>query len=219
MSEVVASLRQRAPKRSAPGRSRHGLVVVGSHVGLTSRQLAALQERARSGDADLGEFRDIELDVERLLDADSRESYLAEKSAEVRAALADAHVILATSRTLIKTDSKDESLAIARYVSDAVVAVVREARAARPAWVVAKGGITSHEVTANGLGIRRATVAGQSYPGQISMFTATNAPADVLGVPYVVFPGNVGGPDALADVVARIITAQAAAPAAQENRS
>ena len=69
---------------------------------------------------------------------------------------------------------------------------------------MAKGGITSHEVAASGLGIRRAKVEGQFYEGQISLFTATDAPDDVRGVPYVVFPGNVGGTGALAEVVQRL---------------
>jgi hypothetical protein len=41
-------------------------------------------------------------------------------------------------------------------VSTAVIDVVRAAVAAKPAWVVAKGGITSHDVAVRGLGIRRA---------------------------------------------------------------
>jgi uncharacterized protein YgbK (DUF1537 family) len=74
-------------------------------------------------------------------------------------------------------------------------------RGAKPAWVVAKGGITSHEVAEKGLGIRRARVEGQFWPGQVSLFSAQEAPAEVMGAPYVVFPGNVGGEEALADVV------------------
>src|SRR5699024_11221036 len=85
-----------------------------------------------------------------------------------------------------------ESLEIARSVSDAVVEIVRQVRTARPAWVVAKGGITSHAVAANGLGIRRARVEGQFWAGQVSLFSADEAPEAVLGMPFVVFPRNVG---------------------------
>ncbi len=83
-------------------------------------------------------------------------------------------------------------------------------RAAKPAWVVAKGGITSHEVAENGLGIRRARVEGQFWSGQVSLFSAQEAPDEVMGTPYVVFPGNVGGEQALADVV-DVLTASVAA--------
>lgn len=177
-------------------RSPHGLVVVGSHVGLTSQQLGVLQAH--------GGHEEFELRVPKLLDSRTRDQHIAEISRRVKDQLSLTDCVLYTSRELIKTESKAESLAIARQVSDAVVAVVQAVREARPAWIVAKGGITSHEVAASGLGIRRAEVQGQFYEGQISLFTATDAPEDVLGVPYVVFPGNVGGKGALAEVVEKL---------------
>ena len=94
------------------------------------------------------------------------------------------------------------SLAIARTVSAALSRTVREALAARPAWVVAKGGITSHDVARHGLGIRRAEVAGQLFPGIISLLRPLDAAPEAIGVPYVVFAGNVGDDGTLADVVA-----------------
>jgi uncharacterized protein YgbK (DUF1537 family) len=78
---------------------------------------------------------------------------------------------------------------------------VRHVLTARPAWVIAKGGITSHDVAARSLGIRRATVLGQLLPGMISVLRAERADEDVAGMPYVVFAGNVGGDDALADAI------------------
>ena len=82
-------------------------------------------------------------------------------------------------------------------------AAFRLARAARPAWVVAKGGITSHDVAVRGLGIRRAEVLGQLFPGIVSVLRPIDAPPEVVGVPYVVFAGNVGNESTLADVVDR----------------
>ncbi len=68
-------------------------------------------------------------------------------------------------------------------------------------FVVAKGGITSHDVATRGLGLRRAIVAGQLFDGLVSVFRTVEA--DVApGLPYVVFPGNVGGEDSLADAIA-----------------
>ncbi|MCT1777222.1 four-carbon acid sugar kinase family protein [Brachybacterium sp. p3-SID957] len=180
------------------GRLEHGLVVVGSHVGLTTRQLRVVQHR--------GTLVEVELEVPSLLDQ-RREDHLAEVAGHVRETLHGADCVVYTSRDLVRTDDPAESLAIARSVSDALVEVVRRVREARPAWVVAKGGITSHEVAANGLGIRRAEVAGQFWPGQVSLFTAREAPDEVMGMPYVVFPGNVGGEQALADVVDRLTAA------------
>ncbi|WP_263311271.1 four-carbon acid sugar kinase family protein [Brachybacterium atlanticum] len=174
------------------GRLDHGLVVVGSHVGLTTTQLRAVQAR--------GTLAELEIHVPSVLD-ERREHHLADVAAQATATLRTSDCVVFTSRDLVRTDDPAESLAIARSVSDAVVEVVRRVRAAKPAWVVAKGGITSHEVAENGLGIRRARVEGQFWPGQVSLFSAQEAPDEVMGAPYVVFPGNVGGEQALADVV------------------
>ncbi|GAA1483979.1 four-carbon acid sugar kinase family protein [Brachybacterium fresconis] len=182
------------------GHLDHGLVVVGSHVGLTTTQLRAVQAR--------GTLVEVELDVPSLLDG-RREQHLVDVAERVREALGGDDCVLYTSRDLVRTEDATESLAIARSVSDAVVEVVRRVRTVRPAWVVAKGGITSHEVAAHGLGIRRARVQGQFWPGQVSLFSAQEAPEEVMGTPYVVFPGNVGGEQALADVVDRLAAAAA----------
>ena len=183
------------------GRLDHGLVVVGSHVGLTTTQLRAVQQR--------GTLAEVEIHVPSVLD-ERREQHLAAVAAQATATLRTSDCVVFTSRDLVRTDDPAESLAIARSVSDAVVEVVRRVRAAKPAWVVAKGGITSHEVAENGLGIRRARVEGQFWPGQVSLFSAQEAPDEVMGAPYVVFPGNVGGEQALADVV-DVLTAAVAA--------
>jgi uncharacterized protein YgbK (DUF1537 family) len=86
-------------------------------------------------------------------------------------------------------------------VSTAVIDVVRAAVAAKPAWVVAKGGITSHDVAVRGLGIRRATVLGQLLPGLVSVLQPVEALPQVVGTPYVVFTGNVGDETTLAYVI------------------
>src|SRR5699024_4341037 len=164
-------------------------------------QLRAVQVR--------GALVEVELDVPSVLD-DRREQHLDDVSARLREALGGDDCVLCTSRDLVRTEDPAESLAIARSVSDAVVDVVRRVREVRPAWVVAKGGITSHEVAARGLGIRRARVEGQFWPGQVSLLSAQEAPEGVVGMPYVVFPGNVGGAQALADVVDTLTAAVAA---------
>ena len=178
------------PARRGAG---HGLVVVGSHVGLTSRQVDGA--RARGG------FTEVELDVRLLADATRRDAHVAEATEQVVAALGSTDVLLCTSRELLRGSDADASLAIARATSTAVVQVVRGALAARPAWVVGKGGITSHDVAVRGLGIRRATVLGQLLPGQVSVFEPVEAAPEVVGTPYVVFAGNVGDEQTLAHVV------------------
>jgi uncharacterized protein YgbK (DUF1537 family) len=173
-------------------RGGHGLVVVGSHVGQTSRQVAALRARAST--------TDIELDVPAVLGGGP--DVAAATARRVTGALAESDVLLYTSRAVVAGRDAADSLAIARTVSAALSRIVRDALAARPAWVIAKGGITSHDVMLHGLGIRRAEVAGQLFPGTISVFRPLDAAAEAVGMPYVVFAGNVGGDGTLAQVVA-----------------
>jgi uncharacterized protein YgbK (DUF1537 family) len=195
---ALAGLEPKAPLTAAeiwPSGSSagHGLVVVGSHVGLTSRQVQVARSR--------GGLIEVELDVATLLHPASRDVHVAQITSKVVAALGDADVLLYTSRGLVRGADAAGSLDIAQTVSSAVVDVVRGARAARPAWVVAKGGITSHDVAVRGLGIRRAEVLGQLLPGLVSVFRSVQAPTEVVGVPYVVFAGNVGDDTTLAYVV------------------
>ena len=171
----------------------HGLLVVGSHVGLTSSQVAAAEER--------GHVERIELSVAALLDPQQRDAHVVETAGRVRAALTGSDVLLLTSRELVRGTGADDSLAIARAVSAGVTSVVRAALAAGPVWVVAKGGITSHDVAVDGLGIRRATVLGQLLTGMISVLRPVEAAEGAVGLPYVVFAGNVGDTATLADVL------------------
>ena len=192
---ALSGLGPRPPLRGAQlrsaGRTGHGLIVVGSHVGQTSRQLAAL--RAAGG------VTSFELDVPAILrGADP----VAEVAPQAAAALRRSDVLLYTSRAVAAGRDRAGSLAIARTVSGALAAVVRAVLAAGPAWVLAKGGITAHDVATVGLGIRRAEVAGQLFPGVISVLRPVDAAPEAIGLPYVVFAGNVGDDGTLAEVVA-----------------
>jgi uncharacterized protein YgbK (DUF1537 family) len=173
-------------------RGGHGLVVVGSHVGQTSRQVAALRARRVTAD--------MELDVQAVLAGGP--DVAAAVARRVAGALARSDVLLYTSRDVVAGRDAADSLMIARTVSAALSRIVRAALAARPAWVIAKGGITSHDVMCHGLGIRRAEVAGQLFPGTVSVFWPLDAAPEAVGMPYVVFAGNVGDDGTLAQVVA-----------------
>lgn len=180
-------------------RGRHGLIVVGSHVGLTTRQVETLRARC--------DVATIEASVPALLDQDSAADHLASASARAVAALRDRDTLLITSRKLVTTSDPATNLGIARAVSDALVTLVRRVRGTRPAWIITKGGITGHDVAVRALDIRRAVVSGQFLPGQISLLTPVDAPPDVLGCPYVPFPGNVGSDGTLALVRDLLATA------------
>ncbi|HET6501498.1 MAG TPA: four-carbon acid sugar kinase family protein [Amycolatopsis sp.] len=177
------------------GPGGHGLVAVGSHVGLTTRQLAGLRE--------LGGGTEFELDVPALLARKSRDALVAEVAASAAEALTRGDVVIHTSRALVTADDPDASLAIARTVSAALVeTVAATVRARRPAWLVAKGGITSSDIATGGLGIRRAIARGTLLPGIVSLWEPVGGP--FAGTPYVVFAGNVGGDGSLAEVVTKL---------------
>jgi uncharacterized protein YgbK (DUF1537 family) len=187
-----------------PGGRRpgHGLIVVGSHVGQTGRQLAALRARA--------DVTSVELSVPAVLRGGPDAADAAARA--VTGALRRSDVLLYTSRAVAAGGSPAASLEIARAVSAAVARAVGRALAARPAWVLAKGGITSHDVAVRGLGIRRAEVAGQLFPGLVSVFRPVDAAPEAVGMPYVVFAGNVGDDGTLAEAVAILDAPPAARP-------
>ncbi|WP_164202870.1 four-carbon acid sugar kinase family protein [[Micrococcus luteus] ATCC 49442] len=176
-----------------------GLIVVGSHVGVTTRQLKALTEQHSAA-------RIVEIDVEKLLAAETEtaaDAYLNQTVENVVEALRGGDVIVHTSRLLIRTDDAAESLRIARTVSAAVVAVVnRTLKTFPPRFVIAKGGITSSDVAAHGLEIRHAIVRGPMLPGIVSLWEPVDGPAK--GIPYIVFAGNVGDDQSLADVTRKL---------------
>lgn len=174
-----------------------GLIVVGSHVGVTTRQLKALTDQHSAA-------RIVEIDVEKLLGAPGdAEAHLDRTVDIVVEALRGGDVIVHTSRLLIKADDPAESLRIARTVSAAVVAVVnRTLKTFPPRFVIAKGGITSSDVAAHGLEIRHAIVRGPMLPGIVSLWEPVDGPAK--GIPYIVFAGNVGDDQSLADVTRKL---------------
>jgi uncharacterized protein YgbK (DUF1537 family) len=190
-------------------RSAHGLIVVGSHVGLTTRQMRVLRTR--------GDLVSVELDVPTVLDPHTAAEHICGAAEQVASALGTTDVLVSTSRDRVAARSPMTDLDVAHTVSAALVSLVRQIRGTRPAWIIAKGGITGHDLAVHALGVRRAIVVGQFLPGQISLLRPVDAPADVLTCPIVVFPGNVGADDTLAEVRDRLTgwmtRASAGAPA------
>lgn len=173
-------------------RRGHGLVLVGSHVEMTTRQLA----RAMALDG----VHPVELSVPRLLE-DGQEGELERVVSEVNRALAGSEVIVYTSREVVTAGAGRMGFEIGRLVSDALVEVMRRVDRGLPlAFVVAKGGITSSDIGTRGLGVRWAEVAGQMLPGIISVWILPED-SEFPGLPYVIFAGNVGNEDSLARVI------------------
>jgi uncharacterized protein YgbK (DUF1537 family) len=171
-----------------------GLIVVGSYVPKSTRQVQELLS--------LPELVAIEISVEALLDKNRRQSEIDRVAKQANEALqGNQDVMIYTGRKLISSHTANSSLAIGQQVSEGLVAIVHSI-STRPRYLLAKGGITSSDVATKGLKIKRAMVSGQILPG-VPVWQAGDE-SRWPGLTYIVFPGNVGSPDALVDVVAKL---------------
>ena len=170
-----------------------GLVVVGSHVPKSTRQLEMLLENHLC--------TPVELEVRELLNGD-RHQIVSDLAGEVDRLLKNGDdVVVFTSRTLATGDSDAENLAISRQVSTALVEIV-SGLSVDYRYLIAKGGITSSDIATAALHVVRANIAGQLQPGVPVWKLGDESAAPGLG--YVVFPGNVGADNALVEAVRRL---------------
>ncbi|MFT4037224.1 MAG: four-carbon acid sugar kinase family protein [Thermomicrobiales bacterium] len=174
-----------------------GLVVVGSHVRRSTEQLEQLLT--------LPGTTPVELRVPRLLAGDAEQAEeIARASSVVNEAIMNGETaVLFTSRQVERPRDRQE-LDVARIVSGSLVQVVEGLRV-KPGWVIGKGGITSSDVGTRGLGAQRAEVLGQVRPG-VPVWRL-GPESRFPGLSYVVFPGNVGGPETLREIVADLVGA------------
>jgi uncharacterized protein YgbK (DUF1537 family) len=174
---------------------RGGLIVAGSYVPKTTAQLKLV--RQRRGDKLLV----VELDVSQLI-ASAVAAKIVIKSAidqAARAIEAGKDILVMTSRKPVTGSDPLSSLDIGSKVAAALVQIVEKLEV-RPRYIIAKGGITSSDAATKGLKMRRARILGQATPG-VPLWRCDEETSRHRGVPYVVFPGNVGSDSTLADVV------------------
>jgi len=174
-----------------------GAVVVGSHVARTTAQLTQLlKERGVIG---------LPLDVACL------PAGRAAAVDELAASIAHAHAqgltpVVFTSRSELQFASTAERLAFGETVSATLMDVVKRLPETL-GFLISKGGITSNDVLSTGLALTASRVLGQILPG----VTVVQTPADhrLPQLPVVIFPGNVGGDGALAEVYRRLAPSRA----------
>ncbi|CRK38971.1 hypothetical protein BN1708_007940, partial [Verticillium longisporum] len=172
-----------------------GLIMAGSYVPKTTKQLDHLRRDAGAA------LTTVQVDVAALLaSAASRRQETARVVAAAEASVSRGHdTLVMTSRALVVGADEAASLDIGAVVAAALVDVLR-GLATRPRYVVAKGGITSSDMAGKALGMRRARVVGQAAAG-VPLWRCVEGGAKWPDVPFVVFPGNVGGDETLAEVV------------------
>lgn len=154
-----------------------GLVVVGSHVPKSTAQLECL---VRGSDAVAVELKAVPDTLAKVEDG----------------LKAGRTVVLYTSRELVTGSDDEENLKIGQRISASLVEVVAGLETT-PKFLIAKGGITSSDIATRALGIKRAMVIGQLLPG-VPVWRTDE------GLGYVIFPGNVGGDEALLEAVGRL---------------
>jgi uncharacterized protein YgbK (DUF1537 family) len=171
-----------------------GLVIVGSYVPGSTRQLEALLS--------LPSVQGVELPVERVIKSEDDARAISSDLGQRVDALLQVGVtpVVFTSRTLLTGADSADFLARGRRISQALTDMLNVVQQ-QPRFIVAKGGITSHDVAQHGLGAERARVLGQLFPG-VPVWRLEKGPQSrFAGVPYIVFPGNVGGPESLKEAV------------------
>ena len=172
--------------------SAGGLVVVGSHVRRSTEQLETALRR-------LPQLRPVELPVSGVLDEVRRPELIERLRRDLERALDGGETaVLFTSREPVTGGDRETSLRLSQRVSAALVEIVRTLQVA-PRFLIAKGGITSSDLATEALGVRRAIVPGQVAPGVPCWLLGPDS--RFPGAPYVIFPGNVGTAETLAQVI------------------
>lgn len=174
-----------------------GIIVVGSHTEKTTRQVEALKE--------LKEIEFIELDATLVKDDVAFEAEVQRCLEEEEACIKSGRTVCCyTTRALITADTgdKEDELRLSVKISDAVQSLVGRL-SVTPAFVIAKGGITSSDVGTKALAVKRANVLGQIRPGIPVWQTGDESRFPLT--PYVIFPGNVGDDETLREAVEVLI--------------
>jgi uncharacterized protein YgbK (DUF1537 family) len=187
----IASRDLLTPTEMVTSEAGGGLIVVGSYVLKTTNQLEYLL-----GQSDLVR---VEIDITSLLSESQRSATISGAAQDIEAGLGSGRdVVLFTSRQVVTGTDVTSSLSIGQRISEGLVAMIRDL-SSPPRYILAKGGITSSDVATQGLEVKRALVLGQIMPGVPvwQLGHETRFP----GLPYIVFPGNVGGPEALVEIV------------------
>ena len=175
-----------------------GIVLICSHVKKTTDQLNCLKEL--DGQADFMEFQvntvfeenGLEKEVERTV-----------KAAEEKI-LSGRTVVIYTSRQLLAPENMtpEEKLHISVKISNAVTSIIGKL-SVKPKFIIAKGGITSSDVGTKALRVKKARVMGQVKKGIPVWMTGEES--KFPGMPYIIFPGNVGEVSTLKEIVEELI--------------
>lgn len=166
-----------------------GVILVGSHVGKTTRQLKELlTQPAIAG---------IELDVLRLRDnPEAREIMFPEILNQVLTVWQQGKTpVIFTSREEVTFDDLQERIDFGEAISNLLMELVGSLPS-DIGFLISKGGITSNNLLSKGLKLTTVRLLGQILPGCCVVRTAIDHP-QFPHLPVVLFPGNVGDDQSL----------------------
>lgn len=163
---------------------RGGLIVIGSHVQKTSRQLELLMEKKNIVPIEFKTY--LVVDDEKFAEEKNRVQVLCNQSIEEGKTTV---VYTCRKRFDLNTGNREDELRISVKIAAAVTGFVSGLKG-RPRFIIAKGGITSSEIGTQALGVKKALVLGQVLPGIPVWLTGNES--RFPNTPYIIFPGNVG---------------------------
>lgn len=169
-----------------------GIIVVGSHTVKTTEQMEELKY--------IDDIRFIEFNSDLVLTDRLDEEVVRVVNISQKLISEGTTVVTYTKRNVLvlEDDAPEKALIRSVKISEAVQAIVGKLTV-RPSFVLAKGGITSSDIGVKALQVKQALVLGQVKPG-IPVWR-TDADSKFPGIPYIIFPGNVGDKNTLKEVV------------------
>lgn len=174
--------------------NRGGLIVAGSYVNKTSQQINHLMKETS--------IYSIEIDVLSILTESDNSNIIKKISQKIdENIIRGIDTLIYTSRSVILGNDNTPNLDIGNKISLYLAKIVKQLKEA-PAFIVAKGGITSSDIATEGLNIEEAIVCGQIANG-VPVWKSGRE-SKFYGLVYVVFPGNVGDEDELTNVIRRL---------------
>ena len=179
------------------GNACGGVIVIGSHTEKTTAQLEELKK--------LDSIQFIEMNANLVKDESAMQEEVERCLKEEEQCLrAGKSVCCYTTRALITADTgnKEDELILSTRISEAVQSLVQKLTVT-PSFIIAKGGITSSDVGVKALQVKKANVLGQIEPG-IPVWE-TGKESRFPGIPYIIFPGNVGDADTLRKAVEKLL--------------
>ncbi|MCK6579754.1 MAG: hypothetical protein L6Q98_16805 [Anaerolineae bacterium] len=182
------------PQLLANSTSKYGgITVFGSHVPKSTGQLEAVRK--------LSYVKSKEINVDAILSAETRDDEIIKSCQFIHEALEDGYeALIFTSRTIVKADSYEKNLAIGQAISIALAEIVDMVQL-KPKYVIAKGGVTASNIAILSLKVDIARVVGQAADG-IPVWKLGEG-SKWANIPFVIFPGNVGELNTLADIISK----------------